>query len=106
MINDMILEFNFLMRYMVEELAQELSDAVVIFCDAFVASMDIIKNNDLYGDHQSSLNCLSPTVVFLLLITHDSVFQNTCFCIHLKSPLCSLFRFRCRYRCLLRIRQV
>lgn len=49
MINDMILEFNFVVRYMVEELAQELIDVDLIFCDAFEAAMDIITNNHIYG---------------------------------------------------------
>ncbi|KAF6152888.1 hypothetical protein GIB67_002973 [Kingdonia uniflora] len=43
-INDMINEFNFAMRYMVQELNQELADANFIFCDAFEASMEIMKN--------------------------------------------------------------
>ncbi|KZV31506.1 GDSL esterase/lipase-like [Dorcoceras hygrometricum] len=48
-INDMILEFNFAMRFIVEELNHELPEANVIFCDAFEGSMDIIKNHDRYG---------------------------------------------------------
>lgn len=34
-INDIKMEFNFVMRYMVEELGQELLDANITFCDAF-----------------------------------------------------------------------
>ncbi|RVW43158.1 GDSL esterase/lipase 7 [Vitis vinifera] len=34
-INDMIMEFNFVMRYMLEELGEELHDANIIFCDVF-----------------------------------------------------------------------
>ena len=49
-INDMIMEFNYAMRYMVDELNQELMDSNIIFCDAFEASMDIIKNHDHYGE--------------------------------------------------------
>lgn len=49
-INDMIVEFNFAMRYMVEELNHELVGANVIFCDAFEGSMDIMKNSDRYGE--------------------------------------------------------
>lgn len=48
-INDMIMEFNFVMRYIVEELNKELPDANIIFCDAYQGSMDILKNQDQYG---------------------------------------------------------
>ena len=43
-INDMILEYNFVMRYMIEELGLELPDAKITFCDMYEGSMDIIKN--------------------------------------------------------------
>ncbi|PNX57787.1 GDSL esterase/lipase, partial [Trifolium pratense] len=36
-INDMSIEFNFLMRYVVEKLAEELPDANIIFCDALTS---------------------------------------------------------------------
>ncbi|KAA8520961.1 hypothetical protein F0562_011634 [Nyssa sinensis] len=49
MINDMILEFNFVMRYTVEELSKDLVDANIIFCDVLQGSMDIIKNHEQYG---------------------------------------------------------
>ncbi|EOY25056.1 hypothetical protein QUC31_009074 [Theobroma cacao] len=48
-INDMIMEFNFVMRYMTEELLHELPDAHIIFCDVFQGSMDIIQNHKRYG---------------------------------------------------------
>ncbi|KAJ1391281.1 SGNH hydrolase superfamily, partial [Sesbania bispinosa] len=47
-INNMAVEFNFVMRYMVENLSAELSDANIIFCDVFEGSMDIIKNHERY----------------------------------------------------------
>ncbi|MFS7927125.1 putative triacylglycerol lipase [Helianthus anomalus] len=47
-INNVILEFNFVMRYTVEELNKELVDANIIFCDAYAGSMDILKNKDQY----------------------------------------------------------
>lgn len=49
-INDMILELNFAVRYMVSELNEELVDATIIFCDAFEGSMDIIQNYNRYGE--------------------------------------------------------
>nr|GEV99403.1 GDSL esterase/lipase 7-like [Tanacetum cinerariifolium] len=48
-INDMIMEFNFEMRYTIKKLNRELPDANVIFCDAYLGSMDIMKNFDQYG---------------------------------------------------------
>ncbi|CAL5433750.1 unnamed protein product [Camellia sinensis] len=57
MINDMILELNFVLRYIVEELSQELINADIIFCDVFEASMDIIKNNDRYGFNVTTDAC-------------------------------------------------
>lgn len=48
-INDMIMEFNFFMRYMTDELLHELPDAGIIFCDVFQGSMDIIRNHKSYG---------------------------------------------------------
>ncbi|XP_076950635.1 GDSL esterase/lipase At5g08460-like [Bidens hawaiensis] len=48
-INNMIMEFNFVMRYTVGELNKELVDANIIFCDAYVGSMDILKNKEQYG---------------------------------------------------------
>ncbi|CAA2985641.1 GDSL esterase/lipase At1g71691-like [Olea europaea var. sylvestris] len=71
-INDMVLEFNFAMRFTVEELTKELPDAKIIFCDAFEGSMDIMKNNDRYGfnviddaccglgRHRGWIMCISP----------------------------------------------
>ncbi|XP_027183275.1 GDSL esterase/lipase At5g08460 [Coffea eugenioides] len=56
-INDMIMEFNYAMRYMVDELNQELMDSNIIFCDAFEASMDIIKNHDHYGFNVTANAC-------------------------------------------------
>ncbi|CAI9289018.1 unnamed protein product [Lactuca saligna] len=48
-INNMIMEFNFVMRFTISELRKELTDANIIFCDAYQGSMDIIKNFDQYG---------------------------------------------------------
>ncbi|CAN0840945.1 GDSL esterase/lipase At1g71691 [Linum grandiflorum] len=56
-INDMIMEFNFLMRYMVEQLYYELPDAKIIFCDVYESSMDIIKNHEHYGFTETTSAC-------------------------------------------------
>ncbi|KAJ0498873.1 putative triacylglycerol lipase [Helianthus annuus] len=56
-INNVILEFNFVMRYTVEELNKELVDANIIFCDAYAGSMDILKNKDQYGFTYTDTAC-------------------------------------------------
>ncbi|KAI5582032.1 hypothetical protein POPTR_007G062342v4 [Populus trichocarpa] len=56
-INDMILEYNFVMRYMIEELGLELPDAKITFCDMYEGSMDIIKNHELYGFNVTTDAC-------------------------------------------------
>ncbi|KAK7366670.1 hypothetical protein VNO80_08666 [Phaseolus coccineus] len=56
-INDMAVEFNFLTRYMVENLAAELPDANIIFCDVFEGSMDILKNHERYGFNVTTEAC-------------------------------------------------
>ncbi|KAL4592743.1 hypothetical protein LXL04_005747 [Taraxacum kok-saghyz] len=48
-INNMIMEFNFVMRFTISELRKELTGANLIFCDAYQGSMDIMKNVDKYG---------------------------------------------------------
>ncbi|XVE58082.1 hypothetical protein DITRI_Ditri04bG0141900 [Diplodiscus trichospermus] len=56
-INDMIMGFNFVMRYMTGELLQELPDARIIFCDVFQGSMDIIQNHERYGFNATADAC-------------------------------------------------
>ncbi|KAL2347951.1 hypothetical protein Fmac_001951 [Flemingia macrophylla] len=56
-INDMAVEFNFLTRYMVQNLDAELPDANIIFCDVFEGSMDILKNHERYGFNVTSDAC-------------------------------------------------
>lgn len=58
-INDMVMEFNFAMRFMVEELGMELPDSSIIFCDLLQGSMDILKNHERYGEWQSNFFLLS-----------------------------------------------
>ncbi|KAF7828128.1 GDSL esterase/lipase [Senna tora] len=56
-INDMVMEFNFLMRYMVERLSEELADFSIIFCDVLESSMDILKNHERYGFNVTTDAC-------------------------------------------------
>ncbi|XP_057802495.1 GDSL esterase/lipase 7 [Salvia miltiorrhiza] len=78
MINDMIVEFNYAMRYMVEELNHELSGANIIFCDAFEGSMDIMKNSDRYGFNVTSDACcgLGQYNGWILCISSDMACSN------------------------------
>ncbi|KAL2902786.1 hypothetical protein RDABS01_027868, partial [Bienertia sinuspersici] len=46
-INNMIMEFNFVMRYTIQELNQELSDAVIIFCDMYEVSSNRSSKRDI-----------------------------------------------------------
>lgn len=52
-INNVVVNFNYAMRYMVDELNRNLSDAMIIFYDAFEGSMDILANRRRYGEAQS-----------------------------------------------------
>ncbi|XP_028774732.1 GDSL esterase/lipase At1g71691 [Neltuma alba] len=56
-INDMVMEFNFLMRYMIEKLTKELADLNIIFCDVLQGSMDILKNHERYGFNETKDAC-------------------------------------------------
>ncbi|KAK6158441.1 hypothetical protein DH2020_005755 [Rehmannia glutinosa] len=78
MINDMILEFNFAMRFMVEELNKELLDANVIFCDAYEGSMDIIKNHDRYGFNVTTDACCGLGMYrgWIMCISSDMACDN------------------------------
>ncbi|KAK9926959.1 hypothetical protein M0R45_024165 [Rubus argutus] len=70
-INNMVMEFNFVMKFMIEELG-ELPYSNIIFCDMFQGSMDILKNSERYGfdvttdaccglgDYKGFLMCFSP----------------------------------------------
>lgn len=49
-INNMILEFNYAMRYIVQELNKELTDFNIIFCDAYDGSTQILKNFRHFGE--------------------------------------------------------
>ncbi|CAI0408735.1 unnamed protein product [Linum tenue] len=56
-INNMITEFNFLMRYIVDQLQYELPQAQIIFCDVYEGSMDIIQNHANYGFTETTDAC-------------------------------------------------
>ncbi|XP_068659334.1 GDSL esterase/lipase 7 isoform X2 [Aristolochia californica] len=81
-INNVAIEFNFQMRYMVDELNKELSDAKITFCDVFEASMDILIHHKRYGFetitdaccglglYKGWLMCLSPGMACSNASTH------------------------------------
>lgn len=76
-INDMVMEFNFLMRYNVERLAEELADFSIIFCDVSEGSMDILKNHERYGTRTSI--CYSPPQKSQYLVARESITSNSAF---------------------------
>lgn len=53
-INNVVMEFNFIMRRMVQELNQQLPDIKIIFCDVLEGSLEIIKNHQQYGEHYNT----------------------------------------------------
>ncbi|XP_021905183.1 GDSL esterase/lipase At5g08460 [Carica papaya] len=77
-INDMIMEFNFLMRYTVEEVHDELPDANIIFCDVFEGSMDIIENHQLYGFNVTTEACcgLGKYKGWIMCLTPEMACRN------------------------------
>ena len=48
-VNNMILEYNFVMKYMVHQLNAKLPDANIVFCDIYDGIMDILHNPQRYG---------------------------------------------------------
>ncbi|PON45196.1 Lipase [Parasponia andersonii] len=56
-INNMVMEFNFAMRYTIEELGWKLRNSSIIFCDVLDASMDILQNHDSYGFNVTTDAC-------------------------------------------------
>ncbi|KAJ8764834.1 hypothetical protein K2173_010299 [Erythroxylum novogranatense] len=56
-INDLIMEFNLLMRHMVKKLEQELPDGKIIFCDMYEGSMDIFTKHEFYGFNVTTDAC-------------------------------------------------
>ncbi|KAG9149497.1 hypothetical protein Leryth_014283 [Lithospermum erythrorhizon] len=72
-INDMVLEFNFAMRFMVEELNHELPGYII-----FAISMDIIKNHDYYGFNVTTDACcgLGRYKGFIMCLSPDMACQN------------------------------
>lgn len=96
-INNVVIEFNYAMRYMIDELNHELSDAKITFCDAFNGSMDILANRNLYGeDHccipSQGIQFLVPCV---LISDFDTGFQTT------TEACCGLGKYRGSIMCLL-----
>lgn len=67
-INDMIMEFSYVMRYMVYELCEDFPDLNIIFCDMYEGSMDIIKSYELYG-------CQTVSTSFCLKILSSEIFR-------------------------------
>ncbi|XP_010529639.1 PREDICTED: GDSL esterase/lipase At5g08460 [Tarenaya hassleriana] len=55
--NSMIMESNFVMRYMIDQLNLDLPGATLIFCDVLQGAMNILQNHQLYGFNVTSEAC-------------------------------------------------
>lgn len=76
-INNMIIEFNFAMRHMIQELNYELSDAKFIFCDVYEGAMDIIENHRRYGNHKNfSSDSSVQSYIYMLNSESNYSYQN------------------------------
>ncbi|KAM7280589.1 hypothetical protein ACFE04_007723 [Oxalis oulophora] len=77
-INDMIMEFNFLMRYTVSRIVEELPDAKIIFCDMYEGSLEIIKNHERYGFDETTDACCGVGRYrgWIMCITPDMACKN------------------------------
>ncbi|ERN14109.1 hypothetical protein AMTR_s00021p00238930 [Amborella trichopoda] len=49
LINGMIVQYNYLMRHMVQKFSKENPTANIIFCDLYEGATDILRNRDRYG---------------------------------------------------------
>ena len=67
-INDMIRDFNFVMRNTVEELRKKLRNSNLLFCDVLEGAMDILKRPESFGERHLCLCCSLFCPVNLLLV--------------------------------------
>ncbi|KNA09923.1 hypothetical protein SOVF_149100 [Spinacia oleracea] len=101
-INNMIMEFNFVMRYMIQELNQELSDSKITFCDMYEGSMDIIENHQHYG----TVNISNPSILIDIIFASENTEQclsNWCMYVGLEvttDACCGLGRYKGWIMCL------
>ncbi|ONK81578.1 uncharacterized protein A4U43_C01F30740 [Asparagus officinalis] len=56
-INKVMVDFNSVMKEIVDKLNHNLSDAMITFCDAFQGSMDILDNRQHYGFETTTEAC-------------------------------------------------
>lgn len=71
-VNDVVMQFNYAMRYMIDGLNRELPSAAVTFCDAFEGSMDILTNRRRYGEMTtkcSSSSGLGPSYSQMFVVS-------------------------------------
>ncbi|KAK3156639.1 hypothetical protein QOZ80_2AG0109890 [Eleusine coracana subsp. coracana] len=48
-INNVVIEFNYALRFMSSEFIRQYPDSMITYCDTFEGSVDILNNRDLYG---------------------------------------------------------
>jgi hypothetical protein len=49
-INNVVIEFNYALRYMSSEFIRQHPDSMIRYCDTFEGSVDILENRDRYGE--------------------------------------------------------
>lgn len=49
-INNVVIEFNYALRYMSSEFIRQHPDSMISYCDTFEGSVDILENRDRYGE--------------------------------------------------------
>ena len=57
-INNVVIEFNYGLRYMSSEFIRQYPDSMISYCDTFEGSVDILENRDHYGELILYLNCV------------------------------------------------
>ncbi|KAL5552290.1 hypothetical protein UlMin_002466 [Ulmus minor] len=77
-INDMVMEFNFAMRYTIEKFGRKFHKAKVAFCDVFEGSMEILKNHESYGFNVTTDACcgLGKYRGWMMCLSSDMACRN------------------------------
>jgi hypothetical protein len=61
-INNIVIEFNYALRYMSSEFIRRYPDSMITYCDTFEGSVDILDNRDHYGEQMHHLYVLDSVL--------------------------------------------
>lgn len=64
-INNVVIQFNYALRYMSSEFIRQHPGSMISYCDTFEGSVDILKNRDRYGEQM--YHCYYCQIAFLSL---------------------------------------